>query len=482
MGQDKDQDQEKEEEKMNPPHQKVFKFGTDGWRAEIAADFTFDNLRLVTQALVDYLKQTGTAKKGIAVGYDNRFLSEHFARAAAEVSSGAGIKTFLTKNSLPSPVLSYTVKNLGLAAGIMITASHNPPQWNGFKIKEAFGGSAFPATTQAVEAALKNSLDITPSDKNVEIIDPQPAYLDKIKSLVDLSLIKSGQLNMVVDAMHGSGIGYFAAFGLPITELRGQRDPLFGGINPEPITVNLQSSMKQVKELAGQKPKAKTACIVLDGDADRLAAIDASGQFINTHNVFCLLLHHLVVHRKISGNIVKTFNLSNLIDILCQKHGRKLHVTPIGFKYIAELMLKEDILLGGEESGGMGIKGFIPERDGILAGLNLFELMAREKKTLLEIVKSLMEEHGYFYYNRVDLRTEKAQATVEKLKTTPPQEFAGAKVVKIEQLDGFKLNFADQSWILFRASGTEPLLRIYAEARSEEAVQQLLEAGKKLAS
>jgi phosphomannomutase len=458
------------------------KFGTDGWRARIAEDFTFHNLQLVTQALVDYLRDRGTAEKGIAVGYDNRFQSEDFAAAAAQVCSGAGIKTRLTRNAVPAPVLSFAVRNLNLAAGIMITASHNPPEWNGFKIKEEYGGSAFPETTRAVEKKLKDSLRIKPSAKNIELFDPDPDYLEKIKSLVDLELIRNRRLKIVVDPMHGSGAGYFKKLGLPALEIRGNRDPLFGEINPEPIPANLEESTSFVKEIALKYSSELTACIVLDGDADRLAAIDGSGRFINTHNVFELLLHHLIVHRKLSGNVVKTFNLSNLIDKLSAKHGRKLLVTPIGFKHVAELMQKEDILLGGEESGGMGIKGFIPERDGILAGLMLFELMAYEKKTLAQILDSIMQEHGYFYYDRADIHTAQAQELVENLKKSLPKELAGKKVVKAETLDGLKLNFENESWILFRASGTEPLLRIYVEGRTEDEVKQILAAGEELIS
>ncbi len=458
----------------------VIKFGTDGLRGLMDADFTFDNVRLVTQALVDYLKHQGVADKGVAVSYDNRLHSEDFAQAAAEVCSGAGIKVFLTNAAAPTPVLSYAVKNLGLAAGIMITASHNPPAWNGFKIKEAIGSSAFPETTKGVEAALKDTLEIVPSENNIEIFDPKPAYFAKIKSLVNIDLINKSNLKPVIDAMHGSGASYFAALGLEVKEIRGNRDTLFGGVNPEPITVNLIDSMKIVKDYAGANKNNLVGCIVLDGDADRLAAIDGSGAFINTHNVFCLLLHHLVVNRQISGNVVKTFNLSNLIDLLCSKYQRKLYVTPIGFKYIADLMLKEDIVMGGEESGGMGLKGFIPERDGILAGLTLLELMATEKKTLKQIIDGLMAEHGYFYYNRVDIHTTKAQTTVAGLMSQPPVEFAGKKVAKVEMLDGLKFNFSDQAWILLRASGTEPLLRIYAEGRTPEDVQRLLDAGQQL--
>ncbi|MBU0672361.1 MAG: phosphoglucomutase/phosphomannomutase family protein, partial [Candidatus Margulisbacteria bacterium] len=458
----------------------MFKFGTDGWRAKIAQDFTFANLQLVAQAFADHLLEQGTSGQGVAVGYDNRFQSEDFARAAAEVCSGAGIKTFLTSEAVSSPVVSFAVKSRGLAAGIMITASHNPADWNGFKIKEAFGGSAFPQTTKAVESKIQDSLKISPSSSKIEIFDPRPAYLNKIKTLVDLDLLNSRPLKLIVDAMHGSGAGYFKALGLPVVEIRGKRDPLFGGVNPEPIPVNLEDSFSFVRETALKYSSELTACIVLDGDGDRLAAIDGSGRFINTHNVFTLLLHHLIVHRKLSGNVVKTFNLSNLIDKLCQKHQRKLQVTPIGFKHVADLMLKEDILLGGEESGGMGIKGFIPERDGVLAGLMLFELMAYEKKTLAQILDNIMAEQGYFYYDRADIHTEQAIELVETLKKSQPKEFANRKVSKIETMDGLKLNFEDEGWILFRASGTEPLLRVYVEGRTEADVKQILGAGESL--
>lgn len=454
----------------------MIKFGTDGWRGRIADDFTFENVRLVTQALLDYLK----TDKGIAVGYDNRFQSEQFAQVAAEVCSGAGIGTLLARHSIPSPVLSFTVKNLGLGAGIMITASHNPPEWNGFKIKESYGGSSFPETTEGVEKNLKPTLHLLPSAKNIKAFDPDPAYFDKIRSLVSVDLIKKQNLKIVIDPMYGSGSGYFSKLGIPVTEIRGNRDPLFGGINPEPLPINLEESISFVKETALRYRDQLTVCIVLDGDADRLAAIDGTGRFINTHNVFALLLRHLVKNRKLSGEVVKTFNLSNLIDKLCSRYGLRLTVTPIGFKHVARLMLERDILLGGEESGGMGIRGFVPERDGILAGLMLLELMTFEKKTLAQILDEMMDENGYFYYDRADLHLEKAREVVEKLALKLPARFNEMPVKKVETLDGLKLNFEDESWILFRASGTEPLLRIYAEGRSPEKLKQLLAAGENL--
>ncbi|MBN3033251.1 MAG: phosphoglucomutase/phosphomannomutase family protein [Candidatus Saganbacteria bacterium] len=455
----------------------TIQFGTDGWRARIAEEFTFDNVRLVTQALAAYLQERGLAGRGVAVGYDNRFQSAAFARAAAEVCSGAGIATLLAGHAVPSPVLSYAVKNRGLGLGIMITASHNPPDWNGFKIKENFGGSAFPETTRAVEEHLQPKLKIAPSAARLELFDPDPEYLAKIRSLVELEALKSRKLKIVIDPMHGSGAGYFTKLGLPVSEIRGRRDPLFGGVNPEPLPANLEESLSFVRETALRYANELTACIVLDGDADRLAAIDGSGRFLNTHNVFCLLLRHLKVNRRLSGNVVKTFNLTNLIDKLCAKYGQALTVTPIGFKHIARQMLANDIMLGGEESGGMGIKGFIPERDGILAGLTLLELVAYEKRTLAAILEEMMNELGHFYYDRLDLHTEQAWPLVARLSAVPPHEFAGQKITRVETLDGLKLNFEDESWILFRASGTEPLLRVYCEGRSAARLKALLGAG-----
>ena len=456
------------------------KFGTDGWRGRIADDFTFDNVQLVAQALVDHLKEQKLADQGIFVGYDNRFQSEDFARAAAEVCSGAGLKTLLSAHSVPSPVTSFTVNKLGLGAGIMITASHNPPEWNGFKIKETFGGSAFPTTTQAVEKQLKPKLHYSPSTANLKLHDPDNDYLAKISSLTDLEFIRSSGLAIVYDPMYGSGAGYFKKLGIPVSEIRGARDPLFGGINPEPLPVNLEESISFVKETSLANRDRLTVCIVVDGDADRIAAIDGSGRFINTHNIFCLLLRYLVVHRQMTGAVVKTFNLSNLIDKLCRQYDRQLTVTPIGFKHIAKLIREKDVLLGGEESGGMGIKGNIPERDGVLSGLLLLELMAKEKKTLARIMDEIMDEHGYYYYDRIDIHTAKAQDLVKRLTAQPLKELGGMAVVKVETLDGLKFHFTDESWILFRASGTEPLLRIYAEGRTPEKLRLVLGAGESL--
>jgi phosphomannomutase len=430
--------------------------------------------------MAGYLSDSGLNKKGVAVGYDHRFHSENFARAAAEVLAGAGLKVLLSDRALSSPALSYAVKNLGLDSGVMITASHNPPEWNGFKIKENFGGSAFPETTKKIEQHLSDRLTVTPN-KKVELFNPLPAYLEHLRSFVDLELINQAGLKIVIDPMYGSGAGYFAALGLEVDEIRGFRNTLFGGINPEPLPVNLTETFSYVKEAALQSRQPLTACIVLDGDADRLAAVDASGRFINTHNVFALLLRHLYFNKKRQGEVVKTFNLTRLIEHFCAKQKLALTETPIGFKYIAKLMLEKEVMLGGEESGGMGIGGNIPERDGVLAGLLLLELMAKEQKSLEVLLKEIMEEYGHFYYDRIDLHHPQALQIVARLTKEPPKKFAGRPITKIETLDGLKYNFEDESWILFRASGTEPLLRVYAEGRSLDGVRQIIGAGEETA-
>ncbi|MFH1617003.1 MAG: phosphoglucomutase/phosphomannomutase family protein, partial [Candidatus Margulisiibacteriota bacterium] len=365
------------------------KFGTDGWRAKIADDYTFDNVRRVTEAIAEYFKNSGTADKGIAIGYDNRFQSEDFARTAAEVCANSGIKTSLTKTSVASPVLSYAVNKYGHCCGIMITASHNPPEWNGVKIKESFGGSARPEVTKQVEQLVKLA-PLTPTDDSkYEMIDPREDYLDHIAHFVDCKGIAERNLEVVVDPMHGSGSGYIkeimAKYGMAITEIEEKRDPTFGGFNPEPLPVNLVELTSYMKEV-GLKSK-KIACgIALDGDGDRISAVDPSGTFINTQNVFCLLLKHLAVNRKMKGSVVKTFNITRIAQKQAKKYGLKLHEVPIGFKHVVDIMMKEDVLLGGEESGGYGIYGNIPERDGSLCGLLLMELMAYEQKTLKQIL------------------------------------------------------------------------------------------------
>lgn len=459
------------ENQMSKPS---IKFGTDGWRGEISKDFTYENLSKVASAFIKYLKEKNLAHLGIAIGYDNRFQSEDFAMLCARIASGAGIKVLLSNHSLPSPALSYYVNKHNLAAGIMITASHNPFNWNGFKIKESFGGSARPEVTKSVEKYLDvlDNPDCPQNDKNIEYFYPFTEYLEHISSFVDLALIKNSGINVILDPMNGSGSGYLKRILPQITEINGNRDPLFHGINPEPLPINLIDLASYIKDSQGL-----SVGIAIDGDADRIAAYDPDGSYISSHNVFSLLLKHLYENKKLRGKVVKTFNISRLIEKQAKEYGLELKETPIGFKYIAEEFLTSDVLIGGEESGGIGIKGNIPERDGSLNALLLLELVSIEKKSLSQILKSIMDKHGYYYYDRIDLHVDTKFLAPKIAALKSKKEFLGKAIVKIEDLDGIKLNFDDGSWILFRPSGTEPLLRIYCEARSTDAVKLLLSQG-----
>lgn len=468
----------------------MIKFGTDGWRALISDDFTFSNLRIVSQAYCNYLIKNGLNDKGIVVGYDTRFQSEYFALEAAKVAASNNIKVFLTKDAVPSPVTSFAVKNKDLGGGIMITASHNPPQWNGFKIKSRFACSASQEITKAVEAEAARITD-SPVNRDRENLivrfDPKNDYFAHISKFIDFERIKSAGLNIVIDPMHGSAAGYvkelLAMNGIDAYEMNGSRDPMFGGINPEPIPANLAELSSVVKEKNMGKPGL---CVGLatDGDGDRIGGVDGRGGFLTSHDMFVLLLKHLVENKKLSGSVIKTFNITNLVGMLAAKYGLLLHETPIGFKYIADFMLKEDVLIGGEESGGIGIKGHIPERDGVLNSLLLLECMAYYKKDLRDVLDQVMDESGYYYYDRIDVHlTEGLKNKVKnKLSGYKPVSFAGEKVADIKNLDGLKIFMPDKSWILFRLSGTEPLLRIYCEATSADKVKRMLAEGEKIIS
>lgn len=455
----------------------MIKFGTDGWRAIIADEFTFSNVEKVTQAYANYL---GNNAKLIIIGYDNRFLSEKFAERAAEILSSNGIKVLLADSSCPTPAVSFAVKEKNSSGGIMITASHNPPIWNGFKIKGPFGGSVSMDVTKEIENILSKEISIKKGNtSNISNFDPKTSYIGNISNFVDINLIAKSNLEVIIDPMFGSGISYLADLlkdKINVEEINNYRDPYFGGINPEPLAINLKKLMAECKT-------KNTFGIALDGDSDRIAAVGADGVFINTHQVFALLLYHLVKNKKMTGEVVKTFNMSFLIDKMCSKYGFKLHETPIGFKYICDLMLSRDILMGGEESGGMAIKGNIPERDAPLVALMLIELCAIEKLSLEQVLENISKEFGRYYYNRVDLNLseDQKQKAIALLKNNPPKSFAGEEVDEVQNLDGIKLIFKDQSWVLFRASGTEPLLRIYCEANSQEKVNFLLDEGKRLA-
>jgi alpha-D-glucose phosphate-specific phosphoglucomutase len=464
----------------------AIKFGTDGWRGIIADDFTGANVRLVAQATINYFKRTDTGTEPLViVGYDNRSQSEYFALEVAKVAASNGLRAVLSQQSCSSPAVSYLVKKRGAKGGVMITASHNPPNFNGFKVKAYYGGSASPSIIEKVEdevEALVASASNFPASSQfqdrVEIEDFRPDFLGHLASLVDLDRIRHAGLKVVIDPMYGSGSGYLtsilsAAGVTDLFEIRGERNSSFGGINPEPIVQNMAATFNAVHQFGAD------VALVTDGDADRVGAADSRGRFVDSHRIFAVLLKHLAEERKWSGDVVKTLSTTQLINKLSAKYGRKLYETPIGFKYICDLMLEHDILIGGEESGGIGVKNHIPERDGVLMSLLLLEAMAFRGKKLEELIREIMDEFGEHEYDRVDLHPDalKWDAITAHLKDFRPELFAGQMVKLVSKIDGTKIIFEDESWILLRPSGTEPVVRVYAEAPTAARVKELLDAG-----
>ncbi|HEV7796722.1 MAG TPA: phosphoglucomutase/phosphomannomutase family protein [Pyrinomonadaceae bacterium] len=463
------------------------KFGTDGWRAVIARDYTFANLERVAQAYADYLSGAAVTDGPalIVVGYDRRFLSEFFAQRAAELMVGNKFTVSLFKEAAPTPLISWAVKQLKAAGGIVITASHNPADFNGFKIKAPWGGSAAPETTSAVEKLV----DVNPPKRGEvasdthSLIEPAiESYKQQIASYLDLDRLRKAPSTVIVDPMHGAGGNWVESFlkgaDLRVETIRAFRDPLFGGVNPEPIDSNLGALKQRVIE-----SKALVG-LATDGDADRVGAVNELGQTMTMHDVVPLILLHLVRFRKMTGGVVRTFSQSVLLKRIAAAHNLKLYETPIGFKYIADLMLKDDILIGAEESGGIGVKGHIPERDGILNSLLFLETIIAAGKPPSEMLRDLHREFGEFHFRRRDLRVDQSvgQRVIEELQKHPPQELAGYTVAGVETTDGTKLLFDDESWLLFRPSGTEPMLRVYAEATTTAKAEALLSAGEALAS
>lgn len=456
------------------------KFGTDGWRAVIGDGFTFANVRRVAAAMARHVEKQGQATRGVVVGYDARFLSPESAREAADVLTRFGIPTILSDGITPTPAVSYAVVQRKAAGGVMITASHNPYRWNGIKFKADYGGSAAPAVVQAIEKQLASSCTEPPPaghpDRTpVTAADLILPYLDRIRSMVNLDRIRSSGLNFVIDPMHGAGRGLIARLfddaGVPFTEIHGEHNPLFPGLNPEPIdphVADLRAAVTQGVYSAG---------LATDGDADRVGAVDRGGAFIDSHKIFSILLTHLAGDLGKRGEVVRTFSTTTMIDKIARKHNLPLHVTPIGFKYVCELMLARDVLIGGEESGGIGIQGHLPERDGILNSLLLAEVMAEKGRTLGELVDSLNHEFGPHYYGRVDLEVSRPamDRTLNLVRSGKIGAVAGRPVRSVDNLDGVKMIFAESIWLLVRASGTENMLRLYAEAPSPDDVKRLLD-------
>lgn len=468
------------------------KFGTDGWRAVISEDFTFDNVKILAQAMADHIKSDhGPASKvpdkRIVIGYDTRFLSSKYAELIACVFAANGIKTILADRATPTPSVSFAIKDRGLMGGVMVTASHNPARYNGIKYKAYYGGSADLSITKKFEEYLGKSeiktasIDDLKASGMITIEDIITPHLGFIKKYVNIGLIKKARLKLLVDTMYGTGNGYIADFlkggKCKVDMIHNEYNPSFGGINPEPILPNLQELADKTK--AGKYDLG----IATDGDADRLGIALPNGRILTGHKVMTLLLLHLLEDKKMKGEVIQTLCGTFLIDKICKKYGLKMHETPVGFKYICELMLKEDILIGGEETGGVAFKNSIPERDGILSGLLIVEMLAMRKKKVLDILKAIDKEYGTHEYKRFDTKfpDEKKAVLMEYLKTSPIKEVLGKKVVALNRKDGYKFICEDSSWLMFRLSGTEPILRFYSEAATEKKALQMLEYGKELA-
>lgn len=455
-------------------------FGTDGWRDIIADGYTMANLAQATQAYADYLVETGG--KRVVVGYDTRFLSDRFARRAAEVLAANGLETFLARDYLPTPATSFAVTHLGADGGVMITASHNPPIYNGFKLKGAYGGSATPEIVAGVEKKLAAARPCYDPAAQISEFDIRQEYYQALSGLLDLELLGNTPRTLYHETMGGTGAGWLTGFakfsGLPLTihELHGVPSPTFYGVNPEPIPQNLKTA------LAVLSPESSPVfAAVTDGDADRIGAVLAGGKYFDSHAIFLVLMDHLL-KKGGSGRVVKTFPGSRMIELLAQKRGVECQTLPVGFKYVTDEFLKGGVLIGGEESGGIGVAGHIPERDGVLNALLLLEATARAGTGLGEIFAELETEVGYPHaYDRLDLHLPDLAAKDRALEQVrEPKPLAGLGPVAVDPLDGIKWIFDDGSWLLFRASGTEPLLRIYCESHSPSQVKKLLGAARKL--
>lgn len=468
------------------------KFGTDGWRAVISDDFTFDNVKKVAQAMADYITKDAVSldvrEKAVVIGYDTRFLSEKYAELIACVFCANGIRTVLSDRATPTPSVSFAIKERGMIGGVMITASHNPARYNGIKFKAYYGGSAGPDITKKFESYLgQNEPKYAPAAEmqakgllSYENFIPQ--HLDFIKKYVDLKKLKKAKLKVLVDSMYGTGNNYIADLlkggAVKVDTIHNTYNPGFGGINPEPIMPNL-------KELAEKTKKGKYDIgLATDGDADRLGVALPNGKLLTGHKVMTLLLLHLLEDRGMRGDIVQTLCGTALINKIGKKYGLKMHETPVGFKYICDIMLKADVLIGGEETGGVAFKNSIPERDGILSGLLILEMMASRKKKILDILKAIDKEYGTYEYRRLDVKypDDKKARLMELLKNDPPKEVLGKRVTDINKLDGYKLICEDGSWLMLRLSGTEPILRVYSEAANEKRSLAILEEGKRIAN
>ncbi|HEX9200101.1 MAG TPA: phosphoglucomutase/phosphomannomutase family protein [Acidobacteriaceae bacterium] len=467
----------------------VVKFGTDGWRGIIADDFTFANVRVAARAIASYVLKHEDPKRGVCIGWDTRFGSRAFARVVADVMASAGIPVALASEITPTPALSYAVRGRKAAGGVMITSSHNPAEWNGVKYKASYGGSGMPAIMESIESYLNASLPYADKKARIEEVNFNPEYVTALARFVDLEAIRKSGYKFLIDSMYGCGRGVigsiFGRVGIPFVEIRNELNPLFPGINPEPILPHVKAA--QVAVVA----EKCDAGVITDGDADRIGAVDEHGNVVDAHKILAVLTKWLIERKRWPGDVTRAFNTTKMVDRIAAKYGRTLHEHGIGFKYVVEFMLSREILIGGEESGGVGISRHLPERDGLLNALLLANVMADEKKTLGELVAALQAEFGEHQYGRIDMRIDEdlKQSAIARARALGEGDtMAGMKVLRVETMDGIKFFLdnpacaskenAAETWLLLRASGTEPLLRVYCESSAVESVTQVLEGAR----
>ncbi len=474
---------------------KPITFGTDGWRGVIAADFTFERVTRVAPAAAKALEQTygdQTPSRTIIVGYDRRFLSPEFARAAAESVQAAGFDVLLSECYAPTPAYSWAAKQQNALGALVITASHNPAVYSGLKVKGGFGGSVSPDVTQKIEALLQESGESSATAPgSLKTFDPWPSYCQGLQARVDIPALReaiaSGQLTVFADVMYGAAAsGLARLLGIEIQELHSEADPLFGGVAPEPLPRYLGDLFDQIKAHQPSVPNGLTVGLVFDGDSDRIAAVDGQGNFLSSQILIPILINHLALHRGFTGEIIKTISGSNLIPRVAALHDLSVHETPIGYKYIADRMLEAQVFLGGEESGGIGYGNHIPERDALMSALYLLEAVVQAGSDLSDLYRQLQEKTDYsFAYDRIDLPLASMDVRaklLDLLQTQPPTEVAGRAVTDCLTIDGYKFQLADQSWLLIRFSGTEPVLRLYSEAKTLDQVHEILAWAKDWAS
>ena len=461
------------------------RFGTDGWRAIIADDFTFDNVRLCTQGVVQYMLQQGLGQRGLVVGFDTRFASEDFARTVAETAAGGGVKVFLCDRPAPTPTVTYNIVDRRAGGAVIITASHNPPNWNGFKYKPDYAGSASPEITDAIEKLIdavpdNGAIAPMPWDEALaggigQSVDPSSAYTEHLGRLLDLQALRDAGLKIVVDPMYGAGAGYVPSMlgggKTTLKEIHSERNPIFPGMRqPEPVADNLTELSQLVTDMNFD------AGFALDGDADRFGLVDEKGRFVSPLQIFALLALYMLEIRGERGPLVKSITTTRMIYRLGELYNVPVFETPVGFKYVGPLMTQEDALIGGEESGGYGFRGHIPERDGILSGLFILDMMVKTGRRPSELLDYLYDKVGPHFYDRSDipLPPEQRDTLAKRVGDVRPDAIGGVKVASQDSIDGYRFILEDGSWVTIRFSGTEPLLRIYAEGKSADRVDTLL--------